>query len=527
MWNYYVPLTKLTISSSKGQKHGDDYLDQDGTRNQGTMGASSSENPTRGHTQTVGGTGGSAVAGSTTTGYPADTSAAANTTSGYNNPGNSTARNTTAAYPQGSTAPTNATSGYSSTGNTTASQAASGYPATSGYDNTTNTTSQASTGYPATSGYNTGNTTTSKAAAGYPASQGYSTTGSTAPVTSGAGYPSDTPGAGYGASGYSAAGNNTSAGNTSGYRTAANTAAQSGVTGGRTVDNAGHHLSKGPNEGTSISSGLGSAPNPGDGNEYYESGLTKGFQPTEAVGNVTSGSGAQTGSLAGRNNTSTGAGYQNTPSNATSGHHMGRDAAAVGTAGAAAEGSHLHHQNAKDNASSAASYDNSPSTQRTNYDIAASRTSGQGSHLHRQTGHENLGSDAGYNTTATSTDPSSGHHLGRDAAIVGGAGAAGAGAYHYRENEKDGAGSNAGYAGNTSSGASGAYAGPHGKAIPGPHATSAANLLDPAINTSGEGHIEDSHYHSRARGGGGEAADKFHNKKQVAGGVGTSSSTEK
>jgi hypothetical protein len=113
-----------------------------------------------------------------------------------------------------------------------------------------------------------------------------------------------------------------------------------------------------------------------------------------------------------------------------------------------------------------------------------SGTSGQGSHLHRQTGRENLGLEAGY--TATSTDPISGSRMGRDTAVLGGTGAAGAGLYSSRENESEALGSkalgsNLGHSGNTSTGASGAYSGPSGTAVPGPHDTDAANLLDPAV----------------------------------------------
>jgi hypothetical protein len=47
-------------------------------------------------------------------------------------------------------------------------------------------------------------------------------------------------------------------------------------------------------------------------------------------------------------------------------------------------------------------------------------------------------------------------------------------------------------------------------AIVGPHSTYAANKLDPAVNTSAKTHVENAHLHSRSRGGGDYAADKFH-----------------
>jgi hypothetical protein len=458
--------TRLTISSSGGHKHGDDYLDQDQSTAHNTTGTSNTHNIGTGAAQNVTGTTGTAGAGSTATGYPSDT---------YT----STAGDTTSSgrYAQGNTTSSNTGSGYNTTGHGTTAQTGSAYPASQGYSSTGNTTSHTTSGYPSQGHTSTGNTT-SQTASGYP-SQAYSTTGASAPVTSGAGagYPSGT-------------------------------ANQTGI------DSAGKRLSRGPNEGTGISSGLGVS-GTGTGNKVFEGGLTQGWGDSGDTGIASGTSGAQSGYPTDRhNNTGTGASNQYTSTNTRSGKHAGHDAAAIGTAGAAGEGSHLHQKNVTDKPSSGTTHQPSSTSQYVSHNpTEGSNAFGQGSHLHRQTGRENLGSDAGYQSTATGQP--SGHHLGRDAAMVGGAGAVGAGAYEYREHGNQAAGSNAGYTGNTSGGADRAYAPQYGTVIPGPHATNAANLLDPSVNTSGTGHVDDSHYHSRSRGGGAEAADKAHKKATV------------
>lgn len=347
----------------------------------------------------------------------------------------------------------------------------------------------------------------------YPASQSYSKTGNASSVNSGApaenlthaskterlgsSYtPSNTAGGYSTQSGQDVAGY----GHARGY-----TSAQSDAP--AATDSMTKRLSKGPNEGTGISSGLGTAGITGTGNQVYEGGLTRGFQDGGDTRIVDDHSRAYTG---------TGAGQGNTTS--TSGSQAARDTTEAGTAATAAQGSHLRQQNARDNIRSQTGQNTSAENHRFGDDAAGYRTSGQGSHLHRQTGRDNLASDASYSTAPA--EQSSGHHLGRDAAVAGGVGAAGAGLYAH-ENDKT-TGSSTGYTGNSTGGASGAYA-PYGNAIPGPHSTHIANLLDPTVNTSGKGHIEDSHYHSRSHGGGAEAADKFHGRKATSSNAGTSS----
>lgn len=414
----------------------------------------------------------------------------------------STARGSTQATSGGSR---NATTGNTATGYPTGSSAA-GYTAINPQGNATTAN---------TSSYgNSGTTTAGQTATGYPAASGYNSTGNNAPITTGSGYSRDDASAGQYTSRYNTTRNTAAGSNTAGYQTTGNTTAQSGATensSGLGAD--GRHISKGPNEGTSITSGLGSRATPGSGNTHVEDGLTRGFQTTGAAENATGTSHAQTG-LTGRDYTSTNTGYENISTGAISGERdFARNTAGVGTGSAAAAGTHLHRQTVKDTETGAST---TGTGQRLGHDIVGAGTSGQGSHLHRQTARENLGSDAGY--TTPSVDPSSKQHLGRDAAVLGGVGAAGAGVYHYRQNENEAVGSSAGYTGNTP-GASGAYTAPYGTAIPGPHATNAANILDPAVNTTGKGHVEDSHHHSRSRGSGGESADKFDSKKKNGGGA--------
>lgn len=379
------------------------------------------------------------------------TSAQGNTSS--STAGNTASGNTT--YPKDSTTTGNTNSGYSNTGNTATGNMTSSYPK----DSSHTTSGYTNTGNTATSMNNTGNT-----------SSGYTNVSNT--TAGNTAYPMDS----------TATGNTTS-----GYN----------------------------------STGLGSHGVDGSGNTYVEDGLTRGFQSTDAAGNVPTKSGMQSGNISASDNAGSNAGYQNTYE-----QHLGRDAAALGVAGGAGEGAHLHRQKEKDNVGPHTAYDttrtghdttNSGYTtsgtgynttsqtgstgQRLGHDTVATGTSGQGSHLHRQTGRENLSSDAGYNTY--STDQTPGYHLGRDAAVLGGAGAAGAAGaavYHHNQKEGDVVGSDTGYTGKAAGGTSGAYQ---------------TSTYDPAVNISGKGHIEDSHYHSRAHGGGAEAADRFHRKDNV------------
>lgn len=388
-------------------------------------------------------------AGTTTSsvGYPRDTAASTNIAPGYSKAGNTDVGDMPASHPQGGAAAPNTFSSYANTGNMTAGQAKTDYPTSLGYGNIGNT------------------------AAGEP----------------GTVYTSDATRTGLSGSQYNAPGSNKAGDKFSDYKTTGNFAAQGNITGQTTaVSDEQRRLSKGPNEGTGITSGLGSLTTAEPGNIAVEDGLTRGFQPTTGTGGASGASNPQYGSTTGRDFGSTSTGYPNTASTAASGQHLGRDNAAIGTEEAAAEGTHLHRQTVRDTPGSGTGYSAPSTSDRLGQNVVASGTSGQGSHLHRQTGHENLGLDG--RNTATSADPSSGHRLERDAAILGstGTGAADAKAYYAHENKGEGISSTAGYAGNASSETSGAYPGPYGTAVPGPHATNAANILDPAVNTSGQ-----------------------------------------
>ena len=130
--------------------------------------------------------------------------------------------------------------------------------------------------------------------------------------------------------------------------------------------------------------------------------------------------------------------------------------------------------------------------------------------------------NSGVTGSNTAGNTSSGHHLGRDVAAVGGAGAVGEGVHHHRENERDNLGSNTGYGGTNTTGAY--HGGPTGSGVSGPHSSDTANRLDPSVNTRGTGGLEDARYHSATHGGGAESADKHHHLGRDAavgaGGVG-------
>lgn len=438
------------------------------------------DNTGTGITQKAGNTTGNTGTTTSSTNYPRDTAASTNIAPGYSKAGNTDVRDMAASHPQGGTAAQNTSSSHANTGNMTAGQAKTDYRTSSGYGSI------------------------GDSAAGEP----------------GTVYSSDAR-TGLSDSRYNAPGSNNVGDKFSDYKTTGNTAAQGNVTGQTTaVSDEQRRLSKGPNEGTGITSGLGSLATAESGNIAVEDGLTRGFQPTTGTGGATGASNPQYGSTTGRDFGGKSTGYPNTASTAAPGQHLGRDNAAMGTEGTAAEGTYLHRQTVKDATGSGNGRSATSTSDRLGQNVVVSGTSGQGSHLHRQTGRENLGLDA--RNTATSADPSSGHHLGRDAAILGGAGAgaAGAEAYYAQDNKGEGISSTAGYAGNTSSETSGVYSGPYGTAVPGPHATNAANILDPAVNTSGKGHIEDSHYRSGTQGGGPQSADKlYHTRKNSIGGV--------
>jgi hypothetical protein len=153
-------------------------------------------------------------------------------------------------------------------------------------------------------------------------------------------------------------------------------------------------------------------------------------------------------------NPSTGtSGYGNTstnPTNTTSGgsSHLGRDTAALGTAGAVGEGVHHHREHEKDNLGSGntglgntssanpitgtSGYGNTSPTDPTN------TTSGL---RNESSTYPNQGTSDHGNPFA-STHQSSGHYTGRDAAALGTVGAVGEGVHHHHNNELDNLGSN-------------------------------------------------------------------------------------
>jgi len=206
---------------------------------------------------------------------------------------------------------------------------------------------------------------------------------------------------------------------------------------------------------------------------------------------------------------------QHPSSNTTSGPHLGRDAAALGTAGGIGAGIHEHNQNQRE------------LPVRANDDTASS------SIAHPNT--SQLGSNQG---TTSATQGSSGHHLGRDAAIGGTAlgGASLAAHEHNKNNDREfplgsGTGASTGNSGlghgtshEASSGYSGLgvasgtshHTGPTGSALQssGPHSTDTANLLDPSVNRSGLP-TEDAHHHDHISGGGAEEADKHHGARNA------------
>ncbi|KAG4432827.1 hypothetical protein IFR05_011692 [Cadophora sp. M221] len=144
-----------------------------------------------------------------------------------------------------------------------------------------------------------------------------------------------------------------------------------------------------------------------------------------------------------------------TPANKSSDSHTARGTTALGAAGVAGSGVHSQRVDEKDFGSTTGSSD-----------LA-------------QTFHA-VGDPSYTQGTNSSTD----HHLGRDAAIVGGAGV----------------GAAAIGAGLSSTQHTGSQ---------GPHITFAANQLDPAVNTRASGH-EDGIHHSPIHGGGAEEADHHH-----------------
>lgn len=186
--------------------------------------------------------------------------------------------------------------------------------------------------------------------------------------------------------------------------------------------------------------------------------------------------------------------------NQSSGSHLGRDAAAVGSTGAIGSATHGHHDNTHNQASTtgqSGEYDPFRAvTPAANTSIGQNPLDRAGQSTH--TGHTG-------STQHTSTSGSS--HLGRDAAAIGTAGAVGEGIHRHRENER-GLGSNIGQS-----------SGQHTTGSHGPHSTDTANLLDPSVNTRGPG-LENALHHTE-HGGGAEEADSSHGAKGAALGAGS------
>jgi len=186
--------------------------------------------------------------------------------------------------------------------------------------------------------------------------------------------------------------------------------------------------------------------------------------------------------------------------NQSSGSHLGRDAAAVGSAGALGSAVHSHHDNTHNQSSTtgqSGEYDPFRAvTPAANTSIGQNPLDRAGQSTH-----------TGHTGSTQHTDTSSGSHLGRDAAAIGTAGAVGEGIHHHRENER-GLGSNIGQS-----------SGQHSTGSHGPHSTDTANLLDPSVNTRGPG-LENALHHTE-HGGGAEEADNQHSTKGAAFGVGS------
>ena len=220
------------------------------------------------------------------------------------------------------------------------------------------------------------------------------------------------------------------------------------------------------------------------------SGRHAGYDNTSAVG---TGQGSHLSRENDRNLASN-PGYTGTESgvtgaNQSSGHHLGRDAAAVGTAGAVGEGIH-HHDQHQGNLGSSTGQTGVGSTGQTlphhprggvtgtnqssgnhlGRDAAATGAVGEGIHHHDQhqgnlgssTGHTSIGSTGQsypQNTGASGTNQSSGHHLGRDAAALGTAGAVGEGVHHHQHQGNTGVHTGQNLPQNTQSGVTGTNTG--------------------------------------------------------------------
>lgn len=126
------------------------------------------------------------------------------------------------------------------------------------------------------------------------------------------------------------------------------------------------------------------------------------------------------------------------PQSGNSGHHLGRDAAVLGTAGTVGEGIHHHNEQDRERGNQ-------------DYNGRSMPLSSSGPQTHTS-GSQPLSSNPHGSTQ--SRNQNSGHHLGRDAGAIGGAGAVGEGIHHHRENER-GLGSTGVTSGSNTHGSSG------------------------------------------------------------------------
>jgi len=178
----------------------------------------------------------------------------------------------------------------------------------------------------------------------------------------------------------------------------------------------------------------------------------------------------------------------------TTNSHLGRDAAAIGAAGAVGEGIHHHRENERENLEAS---DGALGIYGDDAEVGnTSSNTTTGPHSSNLLNKLDPRVDS---TSRTMGNAGSGTRYGRDAAAIGGAAAVGEGIHHHRENEHDNLGSS-GYYGTSPAGTGSAYyGGPTGTAVSdvsGPHITSTAGRLDPVINQSGRP-IEDAHEHRK------------------------------
>ncbi|PVH89551.1 hypothetical protein DL98DRAFT_564875 [Cadophora sp. DSE1049] len=174
------------------------------------------------------------------------------------------------------------------------------------------------------------------------------------------------------------------------------------------------------------------------------------------------------------------AGTGTSDTNTGSGSHVGRDTAALGAAGVVGSGVHGQRETYRGFSSTTGSSD-----------LAHTSQTGPG---------------AGYSGSQQGTSTSTDQHLGRDAALVGGAGAVGSGIHNHQDHGRD-----SGYSG------TGQIATQHSTGAHGPHTTDTANLLDPSVNTRGTSGYESAHHHSPTQGGGAEEADSHHGRNSAIG----------